>query len=40
MTFGRRLENATDPVVRGLYCPSTHNLIQKALHEITVNSQS
>jgi len=40
MTFDRRLANITDPVVRGLHCPSTQNLIQKALHEITVNSQS
>jgi len=40
MTFDRRLVNVTDPVVRGLYWPSTQNLIQKALHEITVNSQS
>jgi len=40
MTFDRRPANVTDPVVRGLYCPFTQNLIQKALHEITVNSQS
>jgi len=40
MTFDRRLANVTDPVVRGLYFPSTQNLIQKALHEITANSQS
>jgi len=40
MTFDRRLDNVTDPIVRGLYCPSTQNLIQKALHEIMVNSQS
>jgi len=40
MTFDGRLANVTDPVVRGSYCPSTQNLIQKALHEITVNSQS
>jgi len=40
ITFDRRLANVNDPVVRGLYCPSTQNLIQKALHEITVNSQS
>jgi len=26
--------------VQGLYCPSTQKLIQNALHEITVNSQS
>jgi len=40
MTFDHRLTNLTDLVVRGLYCPSVQNLIQKALHEITVNSQS
>jgi len=40
MTFDRRLANVTDPVVRGLHYPSTQNLLQKALHEITVNSQS
>jgi len=40
MTFDRRLANVADRVVRGLYCSSTQNLIQKALHEITVNSQS
>jgi len=40
MTFDRRLANVTNPVVRGLYCPSTQKLIQKARHEITVNSQS
>jgi len=40
MTFGRRLESVTDPVVRGLYCLSTQNLIQKALYEIMVNIQS
>jgi len=40
MAFDRRLANVTDPVVRGLYCPSTQNLIQKAMHEITVHSQS
>jgi len=39
MTFDRRLANVTDPVVRDLYCPSTQNLIQKALHKIMVNSQ-
>jgi len=39
ITFDRKLANVTDPVVRGLYCPSTQNLIQKALHEITVNNQ-
>jgi len=40
MTFDRRLANVTDPVVRGLYCPFTQNLIQKALHEITVKIQT
>jgi len=40
MTFNRSLANVADPVVRGLYCPSTHNLIQKASHEITMNSRS
>jgi len=40
MTFDRRLANVTDPVVRGLYCPSTQNRIQNALREITVNCQS
>jgi len=29
MTFDRRLANVTDPVVRGLYCLSTQNLIQR-----------
>jgi len=38
MTFDRRLPNITDLVFRGLYCPS-ENLIEKALHEITANSQ-
>jgi len=27
------------PVVFGLYCPSSQNLIKKILHELTVNSQ-
>jgi len=40
MTFDHRLTNVTDRVVRGFYCPSIQNLIQKAQHEITVNSQS
>jgi len=39
MTFDHRLPNIRAPVVRGLYCPSSQNLIKKALHEITVNSQ-
>jgi len=30
----------TDAVVQGLYCASTKNLIQKALQEMTVKSQS
>jgi len=40
MTFDRILANVIDPLVRGLYYLSTQNVIQKALHEITVNSQS
>jgi len=40
MTFDHRLTNVTDLAARGLYCPSFQNLIKKALHEITVNSQS
>ena len=41
MTFDRRLVNIADPVLvfRGLYCPSSENLMSKALHEITANSQ-
>jgi len=39
MTFDGRLANVKIPVVRGLYYPSSQNLIKKALHEITVNSQ-
>jgi len=35
MTVDRRLANITS-LVRGLYCPSYQNLINKALHEITV----
>jgi len=40
MTFDRRLANVTDPVLRGLFCPSTQNLIRKALFEVTAISQS
>jgi len=40
MTFDRRLAKIIGPVVAGLYCPSTQNLIKKALYEITVNSRS
>jgi len=39
MTFDGRLANIWAPVVCGLYCLSSHNLIKKALHEITVNIQ-
>jgi len=39
MTFDSRLANIRAPVVRGLYCPSSQILIEKTLHEITVNSQ-
>jgi len=39
MRFHRRLANITAPVVRGLYWPFSQNLVKKALHEITVNSQ-
>jgi len=41
MTFDRRLANNADPVLvrRGLYCPFSENLMKKALHEITANSQ-
>jgi len=40
MAFDLRLANITDLVLvfRGLYCPSA-NLMNKALHEITANSQ-
>jgi len=33
-TFDLRRATITGPVVRGLYIPTTQNLIQKALHEI------
>jgi len=36
MTFDGRLAIIRTPFVRGLFCPSTQNLIKKALHEITV----
>jgi len=39
MTFGGRLAEVRAAVVRSLYCTFSHNLIKKALHEITVNSQ-
>jgi len=39
MTFDGRLANVRAPVVRGLYCHSSQNLIKKALHEITLSSQ-
>jgi len=34
-----RLANVRAPVVDDLYCPSSQNLIKKALHEITEYSQ-
>jgi len=42
MTFDRRLANTADPVLvfRCLYCPSSKNLVNKALHEITANGQA
>jgi len=39
ITFDSRLPNITDLVFQGLYCPSSENLMKKALHEITTNSQ-
>jgi len=39
MTFDCRLPNITELVFRGLFCPSSENLMKKALHEITANSQ-
>jgi len=41
MTFDRRLANITDPVLvfRGSDCPFSENLMKKALHEFTANSQ-
>ena len=40
MTFDCSLANVTNLVVRGFYCPSPKILIQKAVHEFKVNSQS
>jgi len=39
MTFDRRPANIRAPVVSGLYCPSSQNLMKKALPEITANNQ-
>ena len=39
MIFDGRLANVRALVVRGIYCPSSQNVIKKALLEITVNSQ-
>jgi len=41
MPLDRRLANISDPVLvfRVLYCPSSKNLVKKALHEITANCQ-
>jgi len=39
MTFDGRLANDKAPVVCGLHYPFSQNLMKKALHEITVNSQ-
>jgi len=39
MTFDCRLANVSALLVRGIYCPSSQNLLKKALHEITVNIQ-
>ena len=39
MTFGGRLANVRATVVCSLCCPSSQNLIKKALYEITVNNQ-
>jgi len=39
MTFDGRLANIRAAVVHVLHCPSSQNLIKKALHEITVNNQ-
>jgi len=36
MTFGCRLPNITKLVFRGLFCPSSENLMKKALHEFAV----
>jgi len=40
MTFAYRLANTIGPVVRRSYWFPTQNLINKALREITLNSQS
>jgi len=40
MRFACRLANIIGPVVRGSYCFPTQNLMKKALHEITLNSQT
>ena len=39
MIFERRLANSTAPIVRGLYAPSSQNLVKKALYENAVNSK-
>jgi len=39
MTFDRRPADITGPVVLGLYCLPTQNLIKMALHEITAYRQ-
>jgi len=39
MAFGHRLPKITDLVFRGLYCPSSQNMMKKVLHEITVSNQ-
>jgi len=39
MTFDGRLANIEASVVRGLYSPSSQKPMEKALHEITVNSK-
>jgi len=39
MTFDRILANITDLIFRGSYRPSSENLMKKALHKITANSQ-
>jgi len=40
MTFDGRLANIRAAIVHVLYCASSQNLIKKALHEITVNSEA
>jgi len=39
VTFDRGLANIRAPVVLGFYCPSSQSLIEKTLHEITVNNK-